>query len=128
LGPNPPPPLKSGLAFHTVLTLTYAANSAWQQLVVLTHNLLTNCQIETGAARRTASRKRTVLHMLQTIQSLRFAFFNRAAQLARPEGALRLRLMDILKPGGAMNASLAHWRGRPEFLSHQGSNAAQALW
>ncbi|MGH8650687.1 MAG: transposase, partial [Gammaproteobacteria bacterium] len=28
--------LKSGLAFHTVPTLAYAANSAWQQLVALT--------------------------------------------------------------------------------------------
>ena len=76
---------------------TYAANSAWQHLVVLTHNLLTNFQIETGAVRRTPSRKRTVLHVLQTIQSLRFAFFNRAAQLVRPHGTLRLRLMDNLE-------------------------------
>ena len=89
--------LKSGLAFHTVPTMTYAANSAWQHLVVLTHNLLTNFQIETGAVRRTPSRKRTVLHVLQTIQSLRFAFFNRAAQLVRPHGTLRLRLMDNLE-------------------------------
>ena len=77
--------------------MTYAANSAWQHLVVLTHNLLTNVQIETGAVRRTPSRKRTVLHVLQTIQSLRFAFFNRAAQLVRPHGTLRLRLMDNLE-------------------------------
>ncbi len=89
--------LKSGLAFHTVPTMTYAANSAWQHLVVLTHNLLTNFQIETGAVRRAPSRKRTVLHVLQTIQSLRFAFFNRAAQLVRPRGALRLRLTDNLE-------------------------------
>ena len=89
--------LKSGLAFHTVPTMSYAANSAWQHLVVLTHNLLTNFQIETGAARRAPSRKRTVLPVLQTIQSLRFAFFHRAAQLVRPQGALRLRLMDNLE-------------------------------
>jgi len=88
--------LKTGLAFHTVPTMTYAANSAWQHLVVLTHNLLTNFHIETGAVRRTASRKRTVLHVLQTIQSLRFTFFHRAAQLVRPHGALRLRLTDNL--------------------------------
>jgi hypothetical protein len=88
--------LKSGLAFHTVPTMAYAANSAWQQLVVLVHNLVTNFQIETGAVRRTPSRKRTVLHVLQTIQSLRFAFFNRAALLVRPQGALRLRLTDNL--------------------------------
>jgi hypothetical protein len=86
--------LKSGLAFHTVPTMAYAANSAWQQLVVLTHNLLTNFQIETGALRRPASRKRTVLHLLETIQSLRFTFFHRAALLVRPQGALRLRLAD----------------------------------
>lgn len=86
--------LKSGLAFHTVPTMSYAANSAWQHLVVLAHNLLTNFQIETGAARRAPSRKRTVLPVLQTIQSLRFTFFHRAAQLVRPQGVLRLRLMD----------------------------------
>jgi hypothetical protein len=89
--------LKSGLAFHTVPTMTYAANSAWQHLVVLTHNLLTNFQIETGAVRRSPSRKRTALPLLQTIQSLRFTFFHRAAQLIRPRGALRLRLMDNLQ-------------------------------
>lgn len=86
--------LKTGLAFHTVPTMAYAANSAWQHLVVLTHNLLTNFQIETGARRRSATRKRTSLVELHTIQSLRFTFFSRAALLVRPQGALRLRLMD----------------------------------
>jgi hypothetical protein len=38
----------------------YAANSAWQQLVVLAHNLLTNFQIETGAVCQPVSRKWTV--------------------------------------------------------------------
>jgi hypothetical protein len=84
--------LKTGLAFHTVPTMTYAANSAWQHLVVLTHNLVTNFQIETGATRRAPTRKRTVLPLLQTIQTLRFTVFHRAAQLVRPGGALRLRL------------------------------------
>lgn len=84
--------LKTGLAFHTVPTMAYAANSAWQHLVVLTHNLVTNFQIETGATRRAPTRKRTVLPLLQTIQTLRFTLFHRAAQLVRPGGALRLRL------------------------------------
>ena len=52
---------EDGLAFHTVPTMAYAANSAWQHLVVLAHNLLTNFQIETGATRRAPTRKRTVL-------------------------------------------------------------------
>lgn len=86
--------LKTGLAFHTVPTRPDAANSAWQQLVVLVHNLLTNFQIETGATRRAPTRKRTVLPVLQTIQTLRFVLFNRAAQIVRPGGVLRLRLTD----------------------------------
>ena len=86
--------LKTGLAFHTVPTMAYAANSAWQHLVVLVHNLLTNFQIETGATRRAPTRKRTVLPVLQTIQTLRFVLFNRAAQIVRPRGTLRLRLTD----------------------------------
>ena len=65
--------LKTGLAFHAVPTMAYAANSAWQQLVVLVHNLLTNFQIETGAVRRAPTRKRTVLPVLQSIQTLPFS-------------------------------------------------------
>ena len=84
--------LKGGLAFHTVPTMAYAANSAWQQLVVLTHNLLTNFQLETGAERRRRSRKHTALPILQTIQTLRFVLFHRAAALVRPSGRYTLRL------------------------------------
>jgi hypothetical protein len=57
-------------------------------------HLLTNFQIETGVLRRAPTRKRTVLPMLQTIQTLRFVLFHRAAQIARPGGVLRLRLTD----------------------------------
>jgi hypothetical protein len=86
--------LKGGLAFHTVPTMAYAANSAWQQLVVLTHNLLTSFQIETGAARRRRTRKHTALSLLQTIQTLRFVVFNRAAALVHPGGTPTLRLTN----------------------------------
>jgi hypothetical protein len=86
--------LKGGLAFHTVPTMAYAANSAWQQLVVLTHNLLTNFQIETGAAPRRRSRKHTTLPVLQTVQTLRFVLFHRAAALVRPAGKPTLRLAN----------------------------------
>lgn len=72
----------------------YAANSAWQQLVALAHNLLTNFQIDTGALERTRSRKHTVLHLLQTVQTLRFEVFHRAAILVRPNGVTRLRLSN----------------------------------
>jgi hypothetical protein len=86
--------LKGGLAFHTVPTMAYAANSAWQQLVVLAHNLLTNFQIETGAVRRRRSRTHTALPLLQTIQTLRFVLFNRAAAFVRPGGTPTLRLAN----------------------------------
>ena len=86
--------LKSGLAFHTVPTLAYAANSAWQQLVALTHNLLTNFQIDTGAERRRRSRKHTALPRLATVQTLRFTLFHRAAALVRPNGRAILRLTN----------------------------------
>lgn len=86
--------LKTGLAFHTVPTMAYAANSAWQQLVVLTHNLLTNFQIEIGAQRRRRSRKHTTLPLLQTVQTLRFVLFHRAAALVHPSGKPTLRLAN----------------------------------
>ena len=86
--------LKSGLAFHTVPTMAYAANSAWQQLVILTHNLLTNFQIETGAQRRRRSRKHTTLPVLKTAQTLRFVLFHRAAALVHPGGKPTLRLAN----------------------------------
>jgi len=86
--------LKSGLAFHTVPTQAYAANSAWQQLVALAHNLLINFQIETGAPCRALTRKRTVLPRLQSVQTLRFTLFHRAAQLLHPQGTAVLRLTD----------------------------------
>ncbi len=84
--------LKTGLAFDTIPTHHYGANSAWQQLVVLAHNLLTNFQIETGAPRRPRSRKRTTLFVLKSIRTLRFELFNRAGEIVKPAGATVLRL------------------------------------
>jgi len=84
--------LKSGLAFDTIPTRHYGANSAWQQLVALAHNLLTNFQIETGAPARRRSAKRTALHVLKSIHTLRFELFHRAGRLVRPDGATVLRL------------------------------------
>ena len=84
--------LKSGLAFQTVPTLAYAANSAWQQIVALTHNLLTNFQIDTGAERRRRTRKHTAMPRLSTVQTLRFTVFIRAGALLRPGGRTVLRL------------------------------------
>ena len=84
--------LKSGLAFNSIPTRHYGANSAWQQLVALAHNLITNFQIETGALPRRRSAKRTALHVLKSIHTLRFELFHRAGRLVHPAGATILRM------------------------------------
>lgn len=86
--------LKNGLAFATIPTNHYGANSAWQQIVTIAHNLLTNFQIETGAASRARSKKRTALYILRSPQTLRFEIFNRAGEIVRPRGKAVLRLSD----------------------------------
>jgi hypothetical protein len=85
--------LKTGLAFNSIPTRRYGANSAWQQLVALAHNLLINFQIEAGAAQRTRTPKRTAVFLLKRIGTLRFELFNRAGHLVRPHGIPRLRLL-----------------------------------
>jgi hypothetical protein len=111
--------LKSGLAFHTVPTNAYAANSAWQQLVALAHKLLTNVHIDTGAHKRPRSRKHTVLHLLQTVQTLRFEVFHRAALLVRPGGVARLRLADNTATRQRFNCiEQALARAASVFLTH----------
>jgi hypothetical protein len=84
--------LKSGLAFATIPTRHYGANSAWQQLVALAHNLITNFQLDTGAPARPRSAKRTALHLLKSIHTLRFELFHRAGRVVRPDGLTVLRL------------------------------------
>ena len=84
--------LKGVLAFDSVPTNHYGANSAWQQLVALAHNLLTNFQIETGAPRRPRRSTSTALHVLRSLQTLRFELFHRAGELVRPHGLTILRV------------------------------------
>jgi Transposase DDE domain group 1 len=85
--------LKNDLAFDVIPTNHYAANSAWQQLSVLAHNLMRAFQLETGiAAGRRLPRKRTALYRILTMKTLRFLLIARAARLARLGGRRVLRL------------------------------------
>ena len=84
--------LKSGLAFDTIPTDQYLANSVWQQLVVIAHNLLTNFQIDCGATPRKRSWKRTALYNLKSIATIRFELLNRAGQIVRPAGSAVMRI------------------------------------
>ena len=85
--------LKSGLALDTIPTNHYGANNAWQQIVVLTHNLLTNFQVETGIPEKSLTEKRTTRWSLERVRSLRFTIFNRAGRLTAPRGKPTLRLL-----------------------------------
>ena len=51
--------LRSQFALDVVPTKSYAANSAWQQLNVLAHNLCRSFQLDTIAETKSISRKRT---------------------------------------------------------------------
>jgi len=86
--------LKGGYAFKTIPTKHYAANTAWQKLNVLTHNVVTSFQLATGAESRPRTRKRTAYFVLQSIKTLRFEWLNKAARLIRPAGRLILRLAN----------------------------------
>lgn len=84
--------LRGQLAFATVPTHRYGANSAWQQITAIAHNLLVSFQIDTGARRRNRTEKRTCLYKLKTAQTLRFELLNRAGRVVRPNGTSILRL------------------------------------
>lgn len=87
--------LKDGLAFDTVPTNHYGANRAWQQLSVMALNLLRRFQVESGAEKRIRSRKRTYLHVFESIKSARFQWLNVAGRLVMTDGRRRLRLTDV---------------------------------
>ena len=86
--------LKSGLAFATIPSKTYSANTAWQKLNILTHNIAITFQLKTIAPPKPRSLKRTTRYLLRSVATLRFEWLNRAARLVRPRGALVLRLPD----------------------------------
>lgn len=78
--------LKNGFAFDSVPSHHYGANSAWQALSVMAHNLIKSFQVATTAARRPATRKRRARYPLETIQTLRYKWLNRAGILLHPDG------------------------------------------
>lgn len=84
--------LKGEFAFDVVPTRDYRANSAWQQLCVLAHNLMKAFQLDTVATPKPKSRKRTASFLLQNVRSIRFLLIARAGRLCRPDGRHVLRL------------------------------------
>ena len=84
--------LKGEFALDVVPTNHYGANSAWQQLAILAHNLLRSFQLHsTLATPKPRSRKRTYAYRIASIKTLRFLVINRAARVARISGRKALR-------------------------------------
>lgn len=84
--------LKGEFALEVVPTNHYGANSAWQQLSVLAHNLLRSFQLQTLATPKPRSRKRTYAYALRSMRTLRFLLIARAGRLARIGGRQVLRM------------------------------------
>ena len=83
--------LKGAFALDVVPTRHYGANSAWQQLSVLAHNLIRSFQLDTLAAPKPRSRKRTYTYLIRSMRTLRF-LLTRAGRLTRIGGRHVLRL------------------------------------
>jgi hypothetical protein len=84
--------LKGEFALDVVPTAHYGANSAWQQLSVLAHNLSRRFQLDTLATPKPRSRKRTYAYLIRSMRTLRFLLIVRAGRLTRIGGRHVLRL------------------------------------
>ena len=83
--------LKGEWALDVVPTHHYGANSAWQQITILGHNLLRSFQLQTLATLKPRSRKRTYLFFLQSLKTLRFKLIHQPARMVKPQGYSVLR-------------------------------------
>jgi hypothetical protein len=87
--------LKGECAFDVIPTNHYAANSAWQYLSVLAHNLIRSFQLDAGIALpKPRTLKRTFAHRILSLRTLRFLLIARAGRIARIRGRQVLRLAD----------------------------------
>ena len=92
-----------------VPTEHYAANSAWQQLSILAHNLIRSFQLDTLAEPNPRSRKRTYGYLFRSMRTLRFLVIARAGRLTRLGG--RTCSVSHTNPATAhcMSRSLTVW-------------------
>ena len=84
--------LKQHLAFDTIPTHDWDANSTWLLISAVTHNLVRQFQVSTGAETRRNGRKRTYRWVLESLRTLRYEVLNLPARIARPEGCVQLRI------------------------------------
>lgn len=90
--------LKQAVAFASVPTNDWDANSTWQILSALTHNLVRAFQIATGIARPSRnSRKRTCRFRFESLRTIRFTLLALPGRICRPGGRQQLRLVASRK-------------------------------
>ena len=77
--------LKGSYAFDAIPTHSYAANSIWQILSTIAHNLMVSFQIDAGASRRPPTPKRPPLFELRRMATMRFEWICRAGLVQRPQ-------------------------------------------
>jgi hypothetical protein len=99
--------LKGQWALDAVPTRHYQANSAWQQIVVLGHNLLRNFQLQTMATVKPRSRKRTCRYLLHSLKTIRFRLIHQPARLVKPQGYSILRF-SVAPPAEKLIESIAN--------------------
>jgi hypothetical protein len=75
-----------GLREDIPIPTHYGANSAWQQLSILAHNLIRSFQVDTLAVPKPRSRKRTYAYLIRSMRTLRFLLVTRAGRLTRMGG------------------------------------------
>ncbi len=87
--------LKDGFAFDSVPTNHYGANSAWQILSVLAHNLHRGLQAVVGVPRRSRTRKASYRFRFTAIRTTRFEWLNVAGRLLKTAHGPVLRLSKV---------------------------------
>ena len=84
--------LEGEFALDAVPTNHYAANSVWQQLSILAHNLTVGFQLHSNLATpKPSTAKRTYIYWLSSFKTVRFTIINSAARVARIHGRRILR-------------------------------------
>jgi len=86
--------LKQCVAFGTVPTNDWDANSTWQLLSALTHNLVRDFQLAAQLATpRKNTRKRTCRFRFESLRTVRFTIFGFPGRICRPGGRQQLRVV-----------------------------------
>jgi hypothetical protein len=86
--------LKQHVAFGSVVTNDWDANSTWQLLSALTHNLVRDFQVATKSApKRPNTRKRTCRFRFESLRTVRFTLLGLAGRVCRPNGRQQLRIV-----------------------------------